>query len=870
MAVDPPDVPEKADEKNGREEQAASSPLPTLAGSPSAEEIKAVARKYANCPLQNPDPGVWAVLTAISQKARHRPQGMNIILKREEHYIGRSVEESFRIMDHAISARHCGIYRGRAVVDDDEVADTPDPVFLKDSSMNGTFLNWERLSRSSRGTRVQHGDIISFLGTPDSERAYAFVYREASHSVSSKVSVMKRKSEEQSCLESKRGKGLGIGAPDGPISLDDVRSLQRSNTELRKQLESHVLTIENMQSEARISTTHHENEIKELKESISNSFIDKIKELQHMLKVKQKELDDANAVSAEYRDLIKDLNERLHASMQSRAEADEIMNSQKAIISELEVQVDEERNQRRVEREKAAADLKSALQRAHSEAQEEIKRQTDIHLQQHREQQEFILKLQESEKESRLLVETLRSKLQDTRESLVMSEKKVRQAEAQLQEEQVASENNRKRSEMLELEIKKLKKDLESEKVAREEAWAKVSALELEIAAVIRDLSIEKQRFQGARERIILRETQLRAFYSTTEEISALFVKQQEQLKAMQKTLEDEDNYDNRSIGFDLNAMAHEDDAQAFVRVLREGEPSGQPLVNITAKDGKERMVHTVDNSSSNDDASVTEKHECDTRSPDDGENTQDLEGTSADRSVKGFGSDIDGVGTTVPEGDGHAGETEGVPETESQGVDAALNGQAAALQRCSNLAGDTIQLEDATQLQENIVQAGSHDDKNDHDSQSRLEDTDTGMVRTADLLASEGLGSWANSTAPSVHGENDSPGFGANTVACGEIDAAAAAAALCSFDALAAGSQSNAVVSGVTQLTDQHRALNALLEIVAPDFEKRFPGFKSEAGKNDTLADAETEEDSDDEDDAEESRSGDEAMVEDSVGWLG
>lgn len=30
--------------------------------------------------------------------------------------------------------------------------------------------------------------------------------------------------------DSKRLKGIGIGAPDGPISLDDVRSLQRSNT----------------------------------------------------------------------------------------------------------------------------------------------------------------------------------------------------------------------------------------------------------------------------------------------------------------------------------------------------------------------------------------------------------------------------------------------------------------------------------------------------------------------------------------------------------------------------------------------------------------------------------------------------------------
>lgn len=29
--------------------------------------------------------------------------------------------------------------------------------------------------------------------------------------------------------DNKRLKGLGIGAPEGPISLDDFRSLQRSN-----------------------------------------------------------------------------------------------------------------------------------------------------------------------------------------------------------------------------------------------------------------------------------------------------------------------------------------------------------------------------------------------------------------------------------------------------------------------------------------------------------------------------------------------------------------------------------------------------------------------------------------------------------------
>ncbi|CAA6673612.1 unnamed protein product [Spirodela intermedia] len=635
MAADPPEEPAKVEERPPTTPSSAA-----LLDCHSSEEIKA-----------NSDPGVWAVLTAISKNARQRPQGMNIILTGDQHCIGRLVDDhSFRISDIAISGSHCRIFRGNVTVNEDEVVDSPVPAFLKDTSTNGTFLNWSKLRKSSPEVRLQHGDIISFLGPPHEEKAFAFVFREVSYSLFSNGAVMKRKTEMQFTPEGKRVKGIGIGAPEGPISLDDVRSLQRSNTALRKQLESHVLTIENMHAEARTSISHHENEIKELRESLSNSYLDQINELRQMLGVKQKELDDVNTILAEHQQSLKDLNERLTSSVQSCAEADEIIKSQKGTILEREAQLDEERNQRRAEREKAAADLKSALQRVQLEAQEEIKRQTDVYLQQHREQQEFIVKLQDFEKESRFLVETLRSKLEETRDNLVTSEKKARQLEALLQEEQTLRESHRKRSETLELEVRRLKGELESEKqVAREEAWAKVSALELEIAAVIRELSTEKQRFQGARERLILRETQLRAFYSTTEEISALFTKQQEQLKAMQRALEDDDD--------DC------DGALACETALQ-----GTPRRNSPAADSRGG------------------DEDC----------TQDME---------------------------H------VPETESPG-------QAEAHGEGGDVLGETMQLED---------DAGGG-------SCSQL------PVRTADLLASEGLGSWANSTAPSVHGENDSP----------------------------------------------------------------------------------------------------------------
>jgi hypothetical protein len=58
--------------------------------------------------------------------------------------------------------------------------------------------------------------------------------------------------------ERKRLKGLGIGSSDGPVSLDDVRRLEKSNAELREQLEEHVVTIETLRTQIKISEAQHE------------------------------------------------------------------------------------------------------------------------------------------------------------------------------------------------------------------------------------------------------------------------------------------------------------------------------------------------------------------------------------------------------------------------------------------------------------------------------------------------------------------------------------------------------------------------------------------------------------------------------------
>ncbi|PPR80721.1 hypothetical protein GOBAR_AA39992 [Gossypium barbadense] len=766
------------------------------------ELIVSAAANISSHPLPTNDPNVWGVLTAISNNARKRQQGMNMLLTADEHCIGRSVKEiNFRIDSNSVSAVHCKIYRKRVTNEDTQHApNCYTSVFLKDTSTNGTYLNWERLRKNSPEFKVQHGDIISFSAPPQHELAFAFVYREVLTSMHpAEGACAKRKADcaDELTCENKRLKGIGIGAPEGPISLDDFRSLQRSNRELRKQLEDQVLTIDTLRNENRATVERHENEIKEIKESVAMSYLDQIKELQILLDGKQKELVEVNRISAEQKHAIEDLNERLSASLQSCTEANERIKNQKASIAELKVQLDEEWDQRREEREKATADLKAAVQRAQFEAQEELQRLSDVYLKRETEKKEVINKLEESLRKSSAQVEDLVSKLEDTRQKLVDSDNKVRQLETQVCEEQKTSANTRKKVEELEHEIKGLRKELETEKAAREEAWAKVSALELEINATMRDLDYERRRLKGARERIMLRETQLRAFYSTTEEISILFAKQQEQLKTMQRTLEDEENYENTSVDIDLNVQYQNVNGTR----VREKALTGH-RENSTMREGSTASAQRVNISS--DEASVTEKHDCGMRSQDVGENTQEAEFTSADHSVKGiFGFYVDGVGTTpILEGDPIGGDTMQFDyETNAHESDERVQ---------------TTCLDTSVQSQLNKP----------HETQKCTEDKEAGgTIRTTDLLVSEGFESQANGTNPSVHGENVLPKTRDND----------------KNRAMVGENQSRSSSEATTSMrNDERQALSEMIGIVAPDLKEQFVGAASSDSGTEDCADSE------------------------------
>ncbi|XP_021756236.1 putative protein tag-278 isoform X2 [Chenopodium quinoa] len=810
------------------------------------DAIIAVASKIAAQPLPCSDPDVWGVLTAISNNARKRSQGINILLTADEHCIGRVVDDvRFHIDSNAVSQRHCAISRKRVPKEDVEnPSGFCNAAFLKDTSTNGSYLNWERLKRGSSKfeAKLCHGDIISLAAPPQHEHAFAFVYREVSSSVpSSDGTVSKRKAEEFG-PETKRLKGIGIGATEGPVSLDDFRSLQRSNTDLRKQLEDHVLTIDALRNENREVLERHQNEMKDLKVSVSKSYDDQLNELNVSLESTKKELTEVNKSFAEQKHAVEDLNERLSAALQSSTETNEIVKSQKATIAELKTRLDEERDQRREEREKAVADLKASIQRVQSEAEEELKRVSDAASRREREQQEIISKLQEAERENSSLVESLRSKLEETRQKLVLSDNRVRQLEVQVSNEQKSSAFRKKRVEELEVETRSMRKELDKEKAAREEAWAKVSELELEINAAMRDLEFERRRLKGARERIMLRETQLRAFYSTTEEIKLLFTKQQEQLKSMQRALVDEEDYDNASLDVLRHTAEENDDGNAAA-----GIEATSNRTNAAAKAGPSNSAKRHEQGgvaeTSSEEGSATEKHDCDNRNQDD-EDTQEAEFPINEGMVKaGFGSDIDGVGTApMFEGDGDG--TERVLETESPGADGERKTE---MNKTGDLAGDTMQLDEDTNVQETEQQIPHRCEDNLQDSLlndreeavKATEDAKPGGIGTEDLLASEVAGSWACSTDPSLYGDNESPHNERENQAV-------------TNDSITQVAESQSLPSGAltrTMHSDQEiQALSNMIGIMAPDVKEQFKSSVGNSSQENNAKVSDSESETDDE----------------------
>ncbi|KAL8129125.1 hypothetical protein V2J09_018280 [Rumex salicifolius] len=119
-----------------------------------------------------------------------------------------------------------------------------------------------------------------------------------------------------------------------------------------------------------------------------------------------------------------------------------------------------EANVRRQERERAAANLNTAI----SHLRSQLRQPLDACLQREQEHKQEINQLQEQEKRSSILVQTLRSTLADTKQQLDTSEKRVHQLETQILTKQRVSASKDTRVKELQTNIQRVTKELETEK----------------------------------------------------------------------------------------------------------------------------------------------------------------------------------------------------------------------------------------------------------------------------------------------------------------------------------------------------------------------------------------------------------------------
>ncbi|XP_024537891.1 myosin heavy chain, striated muscle-like isoform X3 [Selaginella moellendorffii] len=527
--------------------------------------------------LQEPLPAgvndrTWGVLSALSDAAKKRAQGQHMFLTLPEHTLGRMVADSLFLFDSpSISGRHCRIFR-KNITTDDGISGA---AYIKDSSSNGTYVNGQRLRKDSPELRLQHGDVISLAALPElalAENGFAYVFRDTS-------SGLKRKPVELSKNEDgKRMKMSGSGIGDGPVNLADVRRLERSNQELRQKLELECNKSDSLNADLRAAKSSTESIVREAVDQCKSVYTQKLADLQAELSTKVSSMEEFSAKCVQQESVIEDLNNRLKGAAQSRMEAEEALkNSFKANREELEKQLEDERSQRRKERQEIEAQHKSAVDRIRTEAEQDSNRQAEAFSRQRGQLEDKMAALQDSVTEYRVQIESQRKQLgmqEEERETRMNFEKKGQELQIQLNTEQHASAALRQELEKTIRDLEMSLNNLEECKHEKDAAHIKIASLQLEKEEVLNKLKLESQRFEGARDRILLRETQLRAFQSTAEEISALQQKQQFQLQAMMQTLKDDDaEYANAApAGYCYNNGEEHSESKTVDEEMKDGE----------------------------------------------------------------------------------------------------------------------------------------------------------------------------------------------------------------------------------------------------------------------------------------------------------
>jgi predicted KAP-like P-loop ATPase len=112
--------------------------------------------------------------------------------------------------------------------------------------------------------------------------------------------------------------------------------------------------------------------MKEVRTSITKKFLSQLDEMQTMLTQREKELEASAAVCGHQQSTLEELKQQLAFATQSQLEAEDVINSQRTTIQELEKVLEDERMQHMKERAEAEGSLREELERVRNEALEEL------------------------------------------------------------------------------------------------------------------------------------------------------------------------------------------------------------------------------------------------------------------------------------------------------------------------------------------------------------------------------------------------------------------------------------------------------------------------------------------------------------------
>eukprot|EP00897_Mesotaenium_endlicherianum_P001215 jgi/Mesen1/1120/ME000123S00291 len=504
--------------------------LPTR-GTGAIETMQERAQSIAGTPIAPLISDQWGALVGVSDTTANRPQGHVIPLHEIEHVLGRALPQGtpHHFDQLAVSAQHCRITH---LPSTDSA--TPGKAFLQDTSSNGTYVDGVRLQRNGDAALLHHGCLLSLVGPPSSESALVFVYVNVPLAEAGSAPPLgahaaarpgiKRKVEDGEAggereRDGKRVHGsvppvTAVGAAatgrsrsgGGPVSLTEFRSMQKANEdaeelqELRRQLEAHAATIETLTAQQRNA------------ESVQHALLC----TPHSLTVVTLESCKLPVASS--------LLGVGFASTLADAELDERMGEQE--VKRACAEVEAAMRAQLQEAEAHSAELAARLEERGSQVAALQREAADT--------SQRLSAAAESGREAEAVILKLRSEVGEEKQARVRDREAAEAAAAQQEA-----------------------RHLETAQRMQQQSHEQIHLLQ-------RSLSTERQRLQGARERIMLRETQLRAFHSTAAEIAALQQKQQEQLYCMIRTLEDgdEDGEGDGEAGGEGDALHHhEEDA---------------------------------------------------------------------------------------------------------------------------------------------------------------------------------------------------------------------------------------------------------------------------------------------------------------------